>query len=291
MTLTSWLILLASAGVHVVAHVALKRARRRLAFVWWMLVAGSVVFAPVAVWQWQPLSWAAAGVLVVSAVFETLYFFTIAQAYEHADLSIVYPLARGTSPLWLVVWSVLWLGEQITLGGVLGVGLIALGLYVINLPELGAWRAPLRALQQAGPRWALLAGLCISLYTALDRVGVRLFDPWLYTYVVLVVATIFLTPLVWKQVGWPELQAELRVSRWRWMAALIAGTTTLVAYGMVLYTLQLGTPASYAGAVREISVVLGVIIGIAWFKEAAGPMRVLGAVLVVAGAVIIKLIG
>src|SRR5690606_10214884 len=122
---------------------------------------------------WPALPPALWGVMLASAACEALYFASIARAYETADLSLVYPLARGTAPILLLAWAVLFAGETPTPAGAAGIGLIALGLYFINLPRLGAWTEPLRALGQPGPRWALAAGLFISLYTVLDRVVLR----------------------------------------------------------------------------------------------------------------------
>jgi len=288
MTLSGWLLILFSACIHVVAHVALKTTRNRTAFVWWMLAWGSVLFLPVLVLQWQPISALAIGVMLTSAVFEAGYFAAIARAYHTGDLSIVYPLARGTAPLFLLVWSLLFLREHPTPGGVGGILLIALGLYVLNLPRLGAWREPLRALNTPGPRWALIAGVCISLYTAIDKFGITLLTPLFYTYLTLLMTVAFLSPGTFRQAGWDGMLAELRHS---WWAAVIAGFTTMAAYAIVLYVMRGGAPASYAGAVREISVVLGALIGVTFLKENGSAMRILGAVLVAAGVLLIKVLG
>jgi len=268
--------------------VALKRTRNRVAFVWWMLFWGGVLFSPVLLWLWRdipPLGWV---FMLASAVFEALYFAAVALAYQSGDLSIVYPLARGTAPVWLVLWAVLFLGESLTRGGVGGVGLIALGLYVINLPAFGAWVEPLRALNQPGPRWALVAGVCISLYTAIDRQGIRQVAPLLYTYLALWLTWLGLTPWTLNAVGWEGLLSELRHSRWN---SVLAGFTTTAAYAMVLYAVQAGTPAGYAGAVREISAVLGVIVGVVFLKEPGPVTRFAGAALVAGGVMVIKLFG
>ena len=288
MTVTNLALILGSAVVHVVAHVALKSARDRTAFVWWMLLWGGVLFAPVLWLLAEPSSPAAWCFMAVSAVFEALYFISIARAYKHADLSVVYPLARGTAPLFLLVWSTLFLGEHPTAGGIGGIVVIALGLYLINLPRLAAWRAPLQALRQTGPRLALLAGLCISLYTPIDRQGVKLLGPLLYTYLALWITVLLMTPYTLRAVGWGGLVAELRSSRFN---SVIAGFTTMAAYAIVLYAMRAGVPASYAGAMREISVVFGVIAGVWLLKEPGNAMRVLGAVAVAGGVALIAFTG
>src|SRR5262249_42945130 len=161
----SLLLLLGSAGLHVIQHVLLKRSRNRTAFVWWVWLWATVLFSPVLVLCWQPIPPLVWGILAVSAAFEALYYLAIARAYQTGDLSVVYPLARGTAPVLVFLWPALLLQERPSLGGLAGIGLIAAGLAVINLPRLGAWRHVARSLGQAAPRWALAAGLCISLYT------------------------------------------------------------------------------------------------------------------------------
>lgn len=288
MTLPNLLLILGSAGIHVVAHVALKTARNRAAFVWWMLLWGGVLFSPVLTLGWGPVAPTAWAIMLLSAVFEALYFTSIAKAYQTGDLSIVYPLARGTAPLFLLVWSAAFLAERPTAGGIGGIVVIAAGLYMTNLPRLGAWLEPLGALGGAGPRWAVLAGLCTSLYTAIDRVGIRSLNPLLYTYLALLLTVGLLTATTLKTVGWQGLRDELRFSR---LNSVIAGFTTLAAYAIVLYTMRAGTPASYAGAVREISVVLGAAVGVVFLKENGTVMRIVGSALVAGGVGMIALWG
>ncbi len=281
-------LLLLSACVHVVAHVALKRAHDRTALMWWFMAWGTLLYLPVVFLVRRPLLPDTWMWISLSSVFEAGYFWAIAQAYRGGDLSTVYPLARGVAPMFLLIWSGLVLRERLTAWGIAGVGLIAVGLYLANLSRLGGWSEPWRALRRTAPRWALAAGFFTSLYTAVDKVGIRGVDPLLYTYLALATTTLWLTPLTLLRVGWQGLKGELRASRW---AAPLAGLTSLAAYALVLYAMQLGTPAGYAGAVREVSVVLGAAIGVWVFRESGGPVRVVGAALVAAGVVVIGLLG
>jgi len=281
-------LLLLSACVHVVAHVALKRARDRTALMWWFMAWGTLLYLPVVFLVRRPLLPSTWIWIALSSVFEAGYFWAIAQAYRGGDLSTVYPLARGVAPMFLLIWSGLVLRERLTAWGIAGVALIAVGLYLANLSRLGDWSEPWRALRRASPRWALAAGFFTSLYTAVDKVGIRGVDPLLYTYLAFVTTTLWLTPLTLLRVGWQGLRRELSASRW---VAPLAGLTTLAAYALVLYAMQLGTPAGYAGAVREVSVVLGAGIGVWFLRERGGPVRVVGAALVAAGVVVIGLLG
>jgi drug/metabolite transporter (DMT)-like permease len=288
MTPGNLLLLLASAGLHVITHIALKRSRDRTAFVAWMLLGAVVLFSPIVIFGWTavpPIGW---GLMLFSSVFEAGYFIAIALAYRGADLSVVYPLARGTGPVLLLVWSALILREPLTAGGIFGVGLIAVGLYVVNLPRLGAWRDPIAALRKSGPRWAVAAGVCISGYTAIDKVGIGYVPPLLYTYLALWITLVWVVPWTLWFVGARGLREEWRFSK---RGALVAGFTTLGAYSLVLLAMANGTPAGYAGAIREVSVVLGAAYGVFVLKEQGGPMRLAGAGLVALGVAAIGLLG
>jgi drug/metabolite transporter (DMT)-like permease len=288
MSPVSLLLLLGSACLHVVQHVLLKRAHDRTAFVWWIWLWGVVLCSPVLVLCWQPIPASVWGVLVVSAAFEALYYLAIARAYKTGDLSLVYPLARGTAPVFVFLWAALLLQECPSLGGVAGIGLIALGLAVVNLPHPGAWRQWGRSLGQAAPRWALAAGLCISLYTTLDKVAVGRVDALLYTYLAMLVTLLWLTPATLSEVGWEGLAREGRSSR---LGSALAGLSAMAAYGTVLCVMRRGELASYVGAVREISVVFGAVVGVAFLKEQGTVLRVLGSALITGGVGAIAWLG
>jgi drug/metabolite transporter (DMT)-like permease len=287
----SWfalLLVLLSACLHVFQHVALKRARDRTSFIWWMWLCASVLFLPVAVAYWQAVPVLAWLILLGSAIFEALYYTAMAKAYQTGELSTVYPLARGTAPLFIVGWSLLFFQEQLTLGGVAGIALIVIGLSVINLRRLSDWRALWRSLGEAAARWALLAGLCISCYTTMDKAGVKLLAPLLYTWLTMTLTVLWLTPGTLHAVGWQGLLTEWRAARW---SIVLAGFTAMAAYMLVLYVMKLGTPASYVGATREISVVLGAVTGIVFLHEPGTLWRIGGSALIAAGVGTIALLG
>src|SRR5262249_16953730 len=156
------------------------------------------------------------------------------------------------------------LAERPSPGGVTGIGLIAMGLCLINLPHLGAWRQCLRGLGGPASRWALSAGLCISLYTLLDKVAIRLVDALLYPYLAMGLAVAWVTPAVLASVGRRGLAEEWRASGWR---SAVAGVAAMAAYAIVLYVMRSGVPAGYVGAAREVSVVFGVVAGAVFLGE------------------------
>jgi len=151
---------------------------------------------------------------------------------------------------------------------------------VVNLPRGEKWHRLGAALNQSATRWALLAGLCISFYTTIDKAGVGLAPSLLYTYLAMTLTLVYLTPAVLATVGFEGLCAEWRASK---LSTLLAGGSAMAAYAIVLFVMQTGVQASYVSATREISVVFGAILGTTVFKETAGAMRVLGATLITFG--------
>jgi len=252
-----------------------------------MTLVSNLAFLPLLtqVGQVPLLGW---GVILLSALVELAYYGSVVIAYQADDLSLAYPLSRGSAPLFLSLWGLLLLGEHATALGLAGISLIAAGLYTVNLPRLGDWLAPLQALKNTGPRWALFGGLCISAYTAVDKVGVGYVSPLLYIYLVFVACWALATPAVLRLGGWGALREEWASGKW---AIAYAGVVTLVAYSVVLWVVRSGTQAIYAGAVREVSVVLATLAGAVGLREGKTVPRVLGAVMVTAGVGLIALGG
>jgi drug/metabolite transporter (DMT)-like permease len=287
MTLNTLALLILAALLHCGAHVALKRATDKLAFTWWQLLAIIVVYSPVLLtsrWDWPPTVWL---IIVGSAVAEAAYFYTTSRAYTLGDLSVTYPLARGSAPLFITLWAVLFLRERPSALGYTGIIVIALGLFLVNLPSLADIARPLRGLAQPAPRWALTAGLCIGVYSTLDKVGVKFISPLLYIYIVLVVTWLVMTPGWWLARRTNLLTSEWRANKW---SAALAGVAVVGAYTLVLMAMQ-RSPVSYVGSVREMSVVLTAWVGSAFLGEGKTGLRVTASALVVVGILLIAIGG
>ncbi len=287
MTLNTLALLILAALLHCGAHVALKRAADKLAFAWWQLLAIIVVYSPVLLtsrWDWPPTVWL---IVVGSAVAEAAYFYTTSRAYTLGDLSVTYPLARGSAPLFITLWAVLFLRERPSALGYAGIVVIALGLFLVNLPGLADMARPLRGLAQPASRWALTAGLCIGIYSTLDKVGVKFISPLLYIYIVLVVTWLVMTPGWWFARKTNLLTAEWRANKW---SAALAGVAVMGAYTLVLMAMQ-RSPVSYVGSVREMSVVLTAWVGSTFLGEGKTRLRVTASALVAVGILLIAIGG
>jgi drug/metabolite transporter (DMT)-like permease len=290
MSILSIVLLLFAAVLHALSNTLIKLSRDKLAFTWWMLTAWAVIGLPLIffVGQPPPIGWL---IVLVSGLIEAVYFITLTRAYSLGDLSQVYPLARGSAPLFVLLWAMLFLGERPTAIGVAGIVTVVIGLYLVNLPALSEWKRPLLGFRAPAARWALATGLLISIYSSIDKVGVRYIDPLPYLYVFLVVAWIALSVQWLNADRRAALRAELAVDKRKLLfsavaVALLGGG----AYALVLAALRL-SPVSYVSPVRELSVVIGAWIGIRFMGERGGRLRVAAAALVAGGIIVIAVGG
>jgi len=276
-------LLLVAAAMHAGWNLLVKRSEQKQVFTWWALTAGVIGFAPLLLLS-PPLPGQIWPYLAASAVVEAVYFIVLTRAYQQADFSLVYPLARGAAPALLVVWAILFLHERPTPGGWAGLALLVMGLVVVagrvNWPRRDTWRTN-------GTLTALIAAGCISVYGAIDGAAMRLAAPAPYLVLLLALTAALTGPAVLARYGRAALLAEWRAHRRR---IVFAGALSLATYALVLQAYALA-PVSYAGAVREIGVVFAALAGWRWLGEDFGPRRTAGALLIFLGILLIALAG
>ncbi len=305
MSLTALTLLLVAAALHTGWNLLVKRAGEKLIFTWWAMVVGTACFAPLLAVS-APLPSAIWPYVLTSALVETLYYLALLRAYTIGDFSLVYPLARGAAPAFLALWAALFLGERPHAGGIAGLALLLAGLLLVG----GAARRAARrqdalalALSAGGvaaqSRWSLLefdgsgtaaaltVACCISIYSVIDGAAVKIAPPIPYTVAVIGASALMMTPVVLARYGRQAVVAEWRVN---WPRIVLVGLLTLVTYALVLQAYALGR-VSYAGAVREISVVFAALVGWRWLGEGFGGWRVAGALLIFAGILVIAIAG
>jgi uncharacterized membrane protein len=272
---------------HATWNLLARRADEKLPFLWCSTLVSSVLFLPLGLWLalTQPVEPAGWVVVAVSAGLEALYYWTLSQAYRYGDLSLVYPLARGSAPILVPLLAAIFLGERLSVVAAGGIALVVVGIVTISVPS-SAWSGPhglMATAGQLGTRYALLTGLVIATYSALDKRGVALVPPLLYGYVLFVGLTLALVPLVRTQ--WDAVGREWQAHR---VSIVVVGLLTPASYGLVLFALTLA-PVSYVAAAREISVVLAALLGTLVLREAYGRQRMLGSVAITTGLVLLVL--
>ena len=137
-------IVLASAFLHAGWNYLLKKSERKIVFIWWFLLMSAIIYLPVFLFYYPEVSIPPAGWLciVATGIIHGVYFWCMGGAYQRGDLSLVYPLARGSGPLFVPILAVILLREEISLLGVIGILLIIGGIYCIHLRSFSRIRFP-----------------------------------------------------------------------------------------------------------------------------------------------------
>jgi uncharacterized membrane protein len=210
-----------------------------------------------------------------SAALELLYFVLLARAYDGGEVSVIYPIARGSAPVVVLVFSAIALSENVPLGAAVGVLIVAAGVVLVGLVDLRT-RA---GTQTDSPHRDLLFGLAIGVviasYTLVDSQAVEHADP--IAYLALVIAP---CALVYPFVARTRPDLSPRTA--------LTAAATFGAFLMVLAAFRLA-PAAPVAAVRETSVVIAALLAAAVLHERVDRRRMAGAVLVAAGVVAIVL--
>jgi drug/metabolite transporter (DMT)-like permease len=289
-------VLVAGAAVlHVTWNVILKTAGDPLRAAAVGMAAAASVICPAAVVIWlvtgQPeVPARTLGLSLVSGFGEALYFSFLASAYRRGDLSLVYPLARGTAPLLAVAIGVAVLGERLSPLGFAGVAALLTGILVLQRP----WQY-LRAAGRASggaAGFALLTGVTIAAYSAVDSVAVKGTTAVTYAGLIWASGTIFLWAYVWlyRRRGGAVMAAD--DARFSTRRAATGGLITLGAYLLILAAFRVA-PLTAVAPLRESAIVLASAWGTFRLREAINrtdAIRRLGAAgLVLAGALLLAI--
>lgn len=280
-------IVLVSAFLHAGWNYLLKKSERKIVFIWWFLLMSAIIYLPVFLFYYPEVSIPPAGWLciVATGIIHGVYFWCMGGAYERGDLSLVYPLARGSGPLFVPILAVILLREEISTLGVIGIILIIGGIYCIHLRSFSgsAFLEPFRA-RGGASLWALFTGLAIAFYSLVDKVGVGLVYPPVYIYLMLLITWLMITPWILIR------ERHCLMSEWqrRKGSIVVVGFLSGFTYLMILFALRI-SKVSYVAAVREVSIVLSSYYGVVLLGEKHGTQKLLGALLISMGVVAIGL--
>jgi drug/metabolite transporter (DMT)-like permease len=280
-TLWALVLILAAAFIHATWNLLNKRASGHATFTWVVACLSAVFYLPVAAaavlfWQAQ-IGWVEIGLMAGSAALHTGYFVLLNEGYRAGDLSLVYPLARGTGPLLSTVAAILFLGERPSMIALTGGLMIVTGVLVLTF-------SPQR-LDQTGARkavvYALVTGTFIAAYTLWDKQAVSRFamSPIVLDWGANLGRSLFLTPFALRH--WESARNEWRIHRFE---AIGVALLVPLSYILVLTAMQF-TPVSYVAPAREISILIGTAMGTRLLAEGEVHRRLAAAGAMVLGVV------
>lgn len=223
------------------------------------------------------------GILMLSGVIHFAYSLCLQRGYQLADLSVVYPVARGTGPMLSSIGAFLILGEPPTGGGIAGLVLVVAGILLIATQgELAAFTRPGG---QTGLRWGTATGGLIASYTVADAYAVKVLGiaPVVLDWFSSLLRLFLLLPLVLS-----NPRRALAAMRGYWWTALAVGLLAPVSYILVLMALSTGAPLSLVAPLREMSMMAGALMGMLVLRERVGKWRLIGCGVLIAGVILLS---
>lgn len=292
MSTTAIALVLVAALLHSVWNIAAKKADGDDRFSLFACALNVVIWAPVGLWAaWGVLpawGWREWGIVLASALLHVLYFLALLRGYRRSDLTVVYPVARGSGPLLSSFGAILLLGERLSVAGAVGVVGVTVGVFFIAGGP-GLWAKAhdplLRARVLAGLGWGAITGVMIAGYTLVDGYAVKamLISPILVDYFGNVLRLPVLLPAAFR-----DPVALRRMWRAQWRYALVVALLGPLAYVLVLYAVKLA-PLSHVAPAREVSMLFAALIGGRLLGESDRGLRIGGAVCIAAGVVALAL--
>ena len=292
MSATALALVITAALLHSVWNIVAKKAGGddRFALITALMLV--TLWAPVGVWaSWGGLplwGWLEWSVLLASAVVHLVYFTTLLRGYRLSDLTVVYPLARGTGPLLSSLGAVLLLGEHLSLIGMAGVAAVTLGVFFIaGGPALWAKvHDPLqRQRVRTGLAYGAATGALIAGYTLIDAYAVKvlLLSPIVVDYLGNLFRVPFLLPAALR-----DPAGFRRAWHAQWRYALVVALLGPLAYVLVLYAVRMA-PLSHVAPAREVSMLFAALIGGRLLGEGERGLRITGAACIAAGVAALAL--
>jgi drug/metabolite transporter (DMT)-like permease len=277
---------LLAALTHATWNLAAKRASGARHFVWLYSAASVLLYAPVvlAILIWQRpqfgmVHWLALG---MTGALHIGYSLLLQAGYRVSDLSLVYPLARGTGPLLAFFAATFILKEPAGPWSVLGVVLVVFGILLVSGLAGGSHKAP-----RAGIVLGMLTGVFIAAYTINDGWAVKtlLISPFIVDFSGNLVRVAVLSPFALRDRA--GLLAEARAFRAPVLTVALLGP---LGYILVLFAMKLA-PIGHVAPMRELGTLIGTYFGVRLLKEGVTGMRMAGAALTVAGVIVLALAG
>ena len=269
---TAALMMIASGATHAVVNAIFKSGKDKMSSRALIDGFSGLIILPFAFFA--PLPQGAWGWLGLSLATHLVYLVCLIKAFERADMTVAYPIARGVAPALAAGVAVAVFGEAVTWLTAAGIGLVSVGVMTVGLG---------RHVDRGALGWALATGVCIALYTVFDAQGVRA-APTPFSYIVWVYLSmgggIALVFALWRG---PRF---ILAAREEWKPGLAAGALSIVTYGLALWAYSLGDTPRLA-ALRETSILFAVVIAVVFLRERMTAGRIVGTVVIAGGAALL----
>jgi drug/metabolite transporter (DMT)-like permease len=287
MSLLPLALVVLAAFIHATWNLLSKRAAAAgPAFVFASNVIACIAYLPWVGWVLvhNAHSWSLpiAGCLVLSAILHLGYSLCLQRGYQVADLSVVYPIARGTGPLLSSIGAFILLRETPSAQGIIGLLAVVAGIgFISTQGDLSAFRKPRG---QDGVRWGAATGSLIAGYTVVDGYGIKVLGihPVVLDWFANLIRFFMLAPIVLSNP--PRAMAKMQG---RWGLAVGVGLLSPLSYILVLSAIEMGAPLSLVAPAREMSMMVGALFGMLILGERVNGWRIIGCAILILGVVLL----
>lgn len=284
-------LVLLSAFLHAVRELLTKLGKNKHNFIWLYRVAGITLFFPVFIYciLRYPMNPYGLFFVLFSGFVHCIYYIILAETLTTGDISIVYPITRCT-PLILICWSYFVSHEKMTFLGIAGIFLVIIGTFSIQLDKDNLKNAlySVFRFKSYAVRMAWIVAVITALYSVIDDKGVSYINAFVYLYLIYFFSILFHTVfMLKKRTKKEELLSEWRANK---VKIFLAGFVSLFGYLLILLAFNIER-VTYVVAIRQVSVVFGVLLGIYLLKEKNKLIRLSSSLIIYGGICLIALFG
>ncbi|MDA0334163.1 MAG: DMT family transporter [bacterium] len=273
-------LVLSAALFHASWNAVARHHAGHLAVLWLGALLAWIAITPVAVvllWQsTAPLPTTALVCMLATGIIHVLYFLALSSAYQRGEISLVYPVARGSGVALTALGGAWLLDEELSRTGLVGIAAVSIGILLFAVP---GWTTRGRGLRQA-----LAVGATIPAYSLVDKVGTSLVHPIVYIWAMYGISCLGLTLFVFGR-----FRGQIRaIARQRARGIALIGLGSMLTYLIILFAYRMG-PVGYIVAARESSVLFGALFGVLFLKERLTAWRATALAVVLVGLVCLRL--
>ncbi|MFL2653598.1 MAG: EamA family transporter [Dehalococcoidia bacterium] len=252
-----------------------------------LIAMGSwILFFPIAlVYLFRnPISFESWLFILINSILQIFYYAFLGKAYKLADLSIVYPLARGSAVFFIPLWGILFFNESISTSAMFGIFLVFIGLIFISIIPIINKDLLITRNLIIGIILSVLVGLNISFYTIVDKKAVSSINPFIYPILITVGGSLGAIMFTGSKNKIMDLKLQFQNN---FKTVIIGSTVMYLAYSVMLYALNI-SKMSYAATTRELTIIVGIIWSYFFLREEITRTRFLSIIIIFVGAIIIS---
>lgn len=285
MNLQTLTLIMIAAMLHATWNIILKDTKDNLTALWLQMVITVIYLIPFSIICFGFPPKEALPTLIFSGLLQALYYVLLGKCYQSGNLSIVYPLTRGSAPVFVCILSIVLGLETLTFPVFLSLLFIVFGIYIVNMPALNlkSLLAPFKTLiEDSSTRLSILLGIVIALYTLSDKVNVRYTNPFIVYSVITLIPTLLLAPMLCKK---DKLKVELAG---KGKFCILGISVFMVAAYCLILLAMTHSNASYISSIREVSVVFVALYTSLRSKNPNWQPKLIGSVIIFVGIVLVS---